>query len=200
MNILKGIKIDHEEIKKRFKTSFDEELQNSIKAVKESIKWHIKKFYFTNETEANDYIKKHVILKSIDQRIQSYNNNVTQTKLNNDHSLFLWNQTFLLSQITAYVYWLNNLYSIYSIEGIVLDNTHYQWKEKREYYIDGNDDYITLEYRVISHTMPLLNGKPNKRFMITKSEQIIPVNYDVFDKVVNEELKENESILRILEL
>lgn len=194
MNILKNINIDHERIKKRFKTSFDDELQRSIKTVKDSIKWHINRFNLTEET--NDYIK-HVILKSINQHIQSYNNNITQAKQNNDHSLLLWNQAFLLSQIVAYVHWLNNLYSIYTIEGITQDGTYYKWAEKREYYINSNDDYIMLEYRVISHTMPLLNGKPNKRFMITKSKQIIPVNYDVFDKVVNEELKENESILNI---
>ena len=196
MNILKNIRIDHEGIKKRFKTSFDNELQSSIQTVKNSIKWHINRFNLTEETKANDYIK-HVIFKSINQHIQSYNNNITQAKQNNDRSLLLWNQAFLLSQIAAYVYWLNNLYSIYTIEGIAQDGTHYKWTEKREYYINGNDDYITLEYRAISHTMPLLNGKPNKRFMITKGKQIIQVNYDVFDKVANEELKENESILSI---
>lgn len=196
MNILKNINIDHDGIKKRFKVLFDDELQNSIQTVKDSIKWHINHFNLTEEAEANNYIK-HVILKSINRHIQSYNNNITQAKRNNDRSSILWNQAFLLTSIAAWIYWLNNLYSIYTIEGTTQDRKHYKWTEKREYYINGDDDYIILDYKVISHTMPLLNGKPNKRFMVTKEKQVIPVNYDIFDKVTNEDLKENESILNI---
>lgn len=187
--MIENIHIDHEGLKKHFKTSFDEEYRHNIKIIKDSFQRHIERVGLTEKEEINDNLKQ-LIFKSIHKYIRAYNRTVLQVKKNNNHSLLLRSQVFLLPLIVAYIHWLNELYSVEVIQGTAQDGTHFKWIEKRKYYLSGNDGYVALDYKVVGHSIPLVNGKPNKRFFVTNSKQIFFVDYDVFDRVLpDEELK-----------
>ncbi|MGG3987474.1 hypothetical protein [Bacillus smithii] len=192
------INIDFKGIEKRFQTTFEKELSKSIQTIRDTLKWHYERFYFKNEKELNEYMRDHLLFESLNQLIKSYNHNVSESLNKKDYDLMLWNQTFLLTSIFAHVHWINNLYSVYSIDGVAQDGSSYSWTEKREYFISENDNYIKLDYRVIESTIPLLNGKRNTRFFVTNDKMIILVNYVVFDKCTTKELSENISLMEVL--